>query len=112
MGGGKVVDRGCSALESGVFVVTSCGEAARRGGGLCEQNLSRGAPLVQGVRCLARVGVSGVEGRTVFKHGNRSAVTRCHFFFAFPQAHLENSGTLLLEICGEIRVLSSEPPAG
>lgn len=34
------------------------------------------------------------------------------FFFAFPQAHLENSGTLLLEICGEIRVLSSEPPAG
>lgn len=48
----------------------------------------------------------------VFKHGNRSAVTRCHFFFAFPQAHLENSGTLLLEICGEIRVLSSEPPAG
>lgn len=33
-------------------------------------------------------------------------------FFAFPQAHLENSGTLLLEICGEIRVLSSEPPAG
>lgn len=81
------------------------------GGGLCEQNLSCGAPLVQGVRCLARVGVSGVEGRTVFKHGNRSAVTRCHFF-AFPQAHLENSGTLLLEICGEIRVLSFEPPAG
>lgn len=99
MGGVKVVDRGCSALESGVFVVTSCGEAARRGGGLCEQNLSRGAPLVQGVRCLARVGVSGVEGRTVFKHGNRSAVTRCHFFCVSSSA----SGKLRDASVGNLR---------
>lgn len=111
MGGGKVVDRGCSALESGVFVVTSCGEAARRGGGSVSK-IFLAVPLSCRVSAASLVSVCRAWKGELSLSTEIGARLPAVIFFAFPQAHLENSGTLLLEICGEIRVLSSEPPAG
>lgn len=97
MGGVKVVDRGCSALESGVFVVTSCGEAARRGGGSVSK-IFLAVPLSCRVSAASLVSVCRAW-KGVFKHGNRSAVTRCHFFCVSSSA----SGKLRDASVGNLR---------